>query len=371
MDNIALIVFFISSIAFFIYAIKAIYKFIKKDNYKTSRNRMLYSVLVSILSFIVFGVTTDPVDTNAKDKEIVEKEKKEKKEEDKKEETKKTADSSKEEKEKKTDNSKVIPPIKTESDKEIKKEEKKENTKPQKETNLHKVVRVVDGDTIIIDYKGKEERLRLIGVDTPESVHPDKSKNSELGEKASKFTKDKLEGQKVKVEFDVQERDHYGRLLAYVYLNDVMFNKTLVKEGYAQVATYPPNVKYTDDFIALQKIARNDNKGLWAVGMLTKDEIKKQSQASKDKVASKPKQPNKNTQPKKPTNPKGNPNFGQYVDQNGNGLIKGNINSKGERIYHVPGGAFYDKTKIDTSQGERWFKSREEAEAAGWRASKR
>lgn len=143
MDNIALIVFFISSIAFFIYAIKDIYKFIKKDNYKTSTNRMLYSILISVVSLVVFAFTVNSVDKNVNNKEIVEKKRKRKKI--RKEETKKTADSSKEEKEKKTDNSKVIPPIKTESDKEIKKEEKKENTKPQKETNLHKVVRVVDG----------------------------------------------------------------------------------------------------------------------------------------------------------------------------------------------------------------------------------
>lgn len=149
-----------------------------------------------------------------------------------------------------------------------------------------------------------------------------------------------------------------------------MFNKTLVKEGYAQVATYPHNVKCTDDFIALQKTYRNNNKGLWPLGMLTKDEIKNQSQASNDKVASKPKQQNKNNPTKKPTNPKGNPNFGQYVDQNGNSLIKGNINNKGERIYHIPGGAFYDKTSIDESQGKRWFKTREKAEGAGWRTSK-
>lgn len=128
----------------------------------------------------------------------------------------------------------------------------------------YKVTRVVDGDTIIVDFNGKEERVRLIGVDTPESVHPDKSKNVPEGEIASKFTKEKIEGKEVALEFDVQERDHYGRLLAYVWFGGTMFNKTLLQEGYAQIATYPPNVKYVDDFTKIQEEARENNKGLWS-----------------------------------------------------------------------------------------------------------
>jgi len=111
------------------------------------------------------------------------------------------------------------------------------------ENNLqgpYKVVRVVDGDTIIVDLNGAEERVRLIGIDTPESVHPDKEKNVEYGQIASAFTKDMLEGKQVHLEFDVQERDQYGRLLAYVYLNGEMFNKILLEQGHATVVTYPP-----------------------------------------------------------------------------------------------------------------------------------
>lgn len=132
-------------------------------------------------------------------------------------------------------------------------------------SELYKVVRVVDGDTIIIDYKGTEERVRLIGVDTPESVHPDKEKNTEFGTTASNFSKELLTDKYVKIELDVQERDQYGRILAYVYLDDVMVNKILLQEGYAKVATYPPNVKYVDDFTAIQEEARNNKKGLWGL----------------------------------------------------------------------------------------------------------
>ena len=129
--------------------------------------------------------------------------------------------------------------------------------------NLYEVVRVVDGDTIVINYNGKDEKVRLIGVDTPESVHSDKSKNTKEGVKVSDYTKSKLTGKMVSIELDVEERDKYGRILAYVYLDGEMYNKHLLEIGYAKVATYPPNVKYVEDFKELQKEARENNKGLW------------------------------------------------------------------------------------------------------------
>lgn len=144
----------------------------------------------------------------------------------------------------------------------------------------YKVTRVVDGDTIIVDFNGKEERVRLIGVDTPESVHPDATKNVKEGKIASNFTKEKLEGKEIALEFDVQERDHYGRLLAYVWFNGTMFNKTLLKEGYAQIATYPPNVKYVDDFTKIQKEARESNKGLWSNNIFNAESNKNTSSAN-------------------------------------------------------------------------------------------
>ena len=118
-------------------------------------------------------------------------------------------------------------------------------------TKLYDVVRVVDGDTIIVDIGGTEERVRLIGVDTPESVHPDSEKNTQAGILASDYTKSRLEGKQVELELDVQERDLYGRLLAYVYVDGVMYNKTLLADGVANLATYPPNVKYVDEFTAI------------------------------------------------------------------------------------------------------------------------
>ena len=125
---------------------------------------------------------------------------------------------------------------------------------------LVKVDSVIDGDTFRLE---NGEKVRLIGVDTPETVHPSKPVQY-YGKEASEFTKRMLEGKKVRLEMDVQERDKYGRLLAYVYLEDgTFFNAELVKQGYAQAATYPPNVKYVELFISLQKEARENNRGLW------------------------------------------------------------------------------------------------------------
>lgn len=129
---------------------------------------------------------------------------------------------------------------------------------------LYKVIEVIDGDTIKVMFNGKEEKVRLIGVDTPETKHPTKGIQP-YGLEASEYTKNRLEEKKVRLEFDVQERDMYGRLLAYVWLDNEMFNATLVKEGYAQVSTFPPNVKYVDIFVRLQKEAREAGKGLWAL----------------------------------------------------------------------------------------------------------
>jgi len=131
-------------------------------------------------------------------------------------------------------------------------------------TTKCKVIRVVDGDTIVVEYKGNEEKVRLIGVDTPESVHPNEVKNTEEGIKTSNYTKERLNGKTVELELDVQERDKYGRILAYVYIDGEMYNKELLRLGYAKVATYPPNVKYVDYFTKIQEEARENKVGLWS-----------------------------------------------------------------------------------------------------------
>ena len=120
---------------------------------------------------------------------------------------------------------------------------------------------VVDGDTINISPAvGGISRVRLIGMDTPETY----GGTEPNGEQASTFTTQRLEGRKVTLEFDVERIDPYGRVLAYVWLPDgTMFNETLLREGYAQVATFPPNVTYVERFLAAQRQARAEGAGLW------------------------------------------------------------------------------------------------------------
>ncbi|RAP76604.1 stalk domain-containing protein [Paenibacillus montanisoli] len=132
------------------------------------------------------------------------------------------------------------------------------------------VFEVIDGDTVKLKYKGLNgdettESFRLIGVDTPET---DQTIGEEpYGTEATNFTKAKLQvGTKVLVEFDVDERDQYGRVLGYVYLMDgTFFNARLVSEGYAKFVTFPPNVRWVELFKHLQTIARNDERGLWSL----------------------------------------------------------------------------------------------------------
>lgn len=132
------------------------------------------------------------------------------------------------------------------------------------------VTRVVDGDTVELTFAdGNSEKLRLIGVDTPETVHPTIGEEPG-GREASDYTKAALTGKTVLVEFDVEQRDRYGRLLGYLYTADgTLFNATLMDEGLAQLATYPPNVKYVGVFTALQKGAQAAQVGLWATGQET------------------------------------------------------------------------------------------------------
>lgn len=123
--------------------------------------------------------------------------------------------------------------------------------------------RVVDGDTIVVDIEGKQEKVRLIGVDTPETVHPSKPVEY-FGKEASAFTKNMVEGKRVRLEYDWQKRDKYGRLLAYIYLEDGTFlNAEIIKRGYGFAYTKYP-FKYLEDFRQYEKEARENLIGLWS-----------------------------------------------------------------------------------------------------------
>lgn len=124
------------------------------------------------------------------------------------------------------------------------------------------VVRVVDGDTVHVRIGDRIEKVRLIGVNTPEIHHPRKGEEPG-GRQALAVNRQLLLGKRVRLELDVQHRDRYGRLLAYVWVGDTMVNAELVRRGYAQVMTVPPNVRYQDLFLKLQRDAREAGRGLW------------------------------------------------------------------------------------------------------------
>lgn len=130
----------------------------------------------------------------------------------------------------------------------------------------YEVVSVIDGDTIDVDIDGEAVRVRLLGVDTPESVHPDESRNTDEGKAAADWMRAKLVGEKVYLEYDIQQMDKYGRTLAYVYLDDreTMVNRLMLENGLAQIMTVQPNSKYADEFYKLQLAARKAGAGFWA-----------------------------------------------------------------------------------------------------------
>ena len=139
--------------------------------------------------------------------------------------------------------------------------------------NTYFVSRVIDGDTIVLN---DGERVRLIGIDTPESRYSKKLQRDSghtgkdyqtiiaMGKKATEFTRRIADKKRVTLEFDIEKRDRYGRLLAYVYLPDgKMLNAEILRQGYGQLYTFQPNIKYVDLFIKVQAEARSNDRGLW------------------------------------------------------------------------------------------------------------
>lgn len=122
-----------------------------------------------------------------------------------------------------------------------------------------RVIRVIDGDTIKLS---DGRTVRYIGIDTPELHHP-KKKVECFAQAASDFNQDLVLNKPVQLELDVQPLDRYNRTLAYVYVEDQLINEILIREGYAQAVSFPPNVKYQERFKGLERSAREQQKGLW------------------------------------------------------------------------------------------------------------
>lgn len=231
----------------------------------------------------------------------------------------------------------------------------KQTTYPTDDLNLPRVpvelVKSIDGDTISVMFEGKKENVRMLLIDTPETSHP-KLGVQPFGPEAKSYTKELVEqAKKLELEFDIgPNRDKYSRLLAYVYADGKMVQESLLEQGLARVAyIYPPNTRYVDKFDDLQRISRNKAIGIWSVENYAQEDGFHPEEHDKALGS------NSTTASKLPTE--------KPQKQKQGCDIKGNINSKGEKIYHTPDSPYYERTKQ-----EQWFCSEKEAVQAGFRA---
>ena len=199
------------------------------------------------------------------------------------------------------------------------------------------VVSVIDGDTIIIEYEGKEETVRYLLIDTPETNHP-RLGEQPLGPEATAENKRLIESGEVEIEFDVGSRfDDYGRMLAYIYVDGESVQQQLLESGYARVAyVFPPNTRYVDEFEQAELDAKEAGIGIWEYSNYS-------TERGFDEGA-----------------------YGKAGKQEKSGdcRIKGNINRSGNKIYHMPGEGSYEGTNP-----EEWFCTEQEAQQAGFRST--
>ena len=212
------------------------------------------------------------------------------------------------------------------------------------------VLSVIDGDTIAVRIDGVRRKIRLIGVDTPETRKPDTSVQC-FGKQASSKMQSLVQSRSVRLQADPSQgdTDKYGRSLRYVFTADGRnVAQLLIAGGFGREYTYDTAYRYQAPFRAAETAARRSRAGLWGA-----------CPSFGSPVAG----PRPSTAPA-PVAPSA-PAAAAPADCR----IKGNINSKGEKTYHLPDSATYDKTVITPSKGERYFCSEEAAVAAGWRAA--
>ena len=143
---------------------------------------------------------------------------------------------------------------------------------PEQSTDAmsYDVIRAIDGDTLLISMDGIETAVRLIGINAPESVHPEAEKNTAEGEQASLWLKQYIAGKRVTLEYDQELNDRYGRTLAYVYVDNMMLEDALLTMGLARTLTMEPNIRYQHHFEMLEKEARDNGSGFWGTGFFVK-----------------------------------------------------------------------------------------------------
>lgn len=243
-----------------------------------------------------------------------------------------------------------------------------------------KVLRVVDGDTIEIDRGKGKEKVRFVLVNTPETVHPKKGAEF-YGKEASNFTKSQLTDKTVYLQKDTSDTDRYGRLLRYIWIErpssdnpsneeikSKCFNAILLAGGYANVSTFPPDVKYVDLFRKIERQARDGNVGLWSQSFEINNGNKVPFEIDNgNEVSNKNSNKVVNKKQNKPVQTSGqtiNANPKDKAYKYANGMIIANKNSG---IYHVPSGRDYKKVSVKNAI---LFNTEQEAQSAGFRIAK-
>ncbi|MHB1334474.1 MAG: thermonuclease family protein [Candidatus Humimicrobiaceae bacterium] len=212
-----------------------------------------------------------------------------------------------------------------------------ESTTTTLESEIVKCIKITDGDTIVIeDSAGKQYKVRYIGMDTPEQGDP-------YYEEATEANKNLVLDKEIRMVKDVSGTDKYGRLLRYIYVGDMFVNAYLLSEGFAQILTIPPDVKYADEFLKLQQEARENNKGLWGI-----EETTITAEQTTTTVAETTTSISEETTTTKPDN--------EYF-----------VGSKNSDVYHYPDCVSAKKIKPENLI---IFNSVEEAKAAGYRPCK-
>ena len=193
-------------------------------------------------------------------------------------------------------------------------------------------IKVVDADTIILN----KEKIRLHGIDAPETEQSCYIEEEAwpCGKKATEYLKKLLEGVSTpSLLCKISSKDRYGRSIAVCYVGEININRNLVENGWALAYS-----EYSKDYIIYEKLASENKVGIWQGVFVEPWDWRKGIRV-------------------------------KAIKKNGC-VIKGNISSNGEKIYHLPNTKSYFKTKISTSKGERWFCSEKEAQAHGWRKPK-
>lgn len=205
---------------------------------------------------------------------------------------------------------------------------------------IGKITRVVDGDTVHVLIDGRDFAVRYIGVDTPEST----TEHEFLGPESSALNSSLVANQDVVLYRDTSETDRFDRLLRYVFVGEKFVNAELVRAGMAQAIDYEPDTACSELLTQAMLEAQQTKVGLWDMAAQTTWQVFATASSASLAPASAAEEPM----------------------QTPGCVIKGNVNSEGRKIYHVPGMRDYEETKIKPEEGDTWFCSEEEARAAGF-----